>query len=71
MPHHSLVSLAAALSYPDIDPVIFNIGPIAIRWYSMAYVVGLIVGIAIMKRIARDIPASCTRLSARVCCSWR
>ncbi|MEO0812480.1 MAG: prolipoprotein diacylglyceryl transferase, partial [Myxococcota bacterium] len=54
MHHSSLASLLTALSYPEIDPVIFNIGPLALRWYSMAYVVGLLVGIAIMKRIARD-----------------
>ena len=32
------------LTYPQIDPVIFEIGPLAIRWYSMAYIVGIILG---------------------------
>lgn len=27
--------------YPNIDPVIFSIGPIALRWYSLAYVIGI------------------------------
>ena len=31
-----------SLSYPDISPIIFSIGPIAIRWYSMAYLFGII-----------------------------
>lgn len=28
-------------SYPEIDPIIFSIGPLAIRWYSLAYVIGI------------------------------
>ena len=32
------------LSYPEISPIIFSIGPVAIRWYSMAYLVGLLAG---------------------------
>lgn len=30
------------LPYPEIDPVIFSIGPLAIRWYGLMYVVGFI-----------------------------
>ena len=30
------------LTYPDIDPIIFSIGPLAIRWYGLMYVVGFI-----------------------------
>jgi phosphatidylglycerol:prolipoprotein diacylglycerol transferase len=26
--------------YPEIDPVIFSIGPLAIRWYGLMYVLG-------------------------------
>jgi len=32
------------LAYPEISPIIFSIGPIAIRWYSMAYLVGILLG---------------------------
>lgn len=31
------------LEFPDISPVIFSIGPVAIRWYSMAYLFGIII----------------------------
>jgi phosphatidylglycerol:prolipoprotein diacylglycerol transferase len=34
----------ALLPYPEIDPVIFELGPLAIRWYALAYIVGLILG---------------------------
>ena len=33
-----------AIPFPEIDPVIIEIGPLAIRWYSLAYVVGLLLG---------------------------
>jgi phosphatidylglycerol:prolipoprotein diacylglycerol transferase len=32
----------AALPFPDIDPVIVSIGPLAIHWYGLAYVVGIL-----------------------------
>jgi phosphatidylglycerol---prolipoprotein diacylglyceryl transferase len=35
-------TLLAALSFPAIDPVIFQIGPVAIRWYGLGYVVGIL-----------------------------
>jgi phosphatidylglycerol:prolipoprotein diacylglycerol transferase len=28
------------LTYPDIDPVIFEIGPLAVRWYGLMYLLG-------------------------------
>jgi len=33
-----------AIPFPVIDPVALQIGPIAIRWYALAYVLGIIVG---------------------------
>lgn len=30
------------LPYPDIDPIIFSIGPLAIRWYGLMYVIGFV-----------------------------
>ena len=32
------------IAYPEISPIIFSIGPVAIRWYSMAYLVGILAG---------------------------
>ncbi|WP_136660258.1 prolipoprotein diacylglyceryl transferase [Nitratireductor sp. XY-223] len=34
----------AALPFPDIDPVLFSIGPLAVHWYGLAYVVGILLG---------------------------
>lgn len=32
----------AQIAYPEVDPIIFQIGPFALRWYALAYVFGLI-----------------------------
>lgn len=36
--------LAAFLPFPEIDPVLVQIGPLAIRWYALAYIAGLLFG---------------------------
>lgn len=33
-----------AIPFPNFDPVLFEIGPFAIRWYALAYVGGLLLG---------------------------
>lgn len=35
---------ALALAFPEIDPVLFSAGPFAVRWYSLAYIVGILGG---------------------------
>lgn len=32
------------LTFPHIDPVLISIGPLAVRWYALAYIVGIIAG---------------------------
>lgn len=34
----------AAVSFPAIDPVAFSIGPLAVHWYGLAYVAGILIG---------------------------
>jgi phosphatidylglycerol:prolipoprotein diacylglycerol transferase len=36
--------MTLALAFPAIDPVAIEIGPVAIRWYALSYVVGLLLG---------------------------
>ena len=39
------------LPFPRIDPVALCIGPLAIRWYALAYLAGILIGWRILKRI--------------------
>ena len=41
----------AAMPFPMIDPVIFSIGPFAIRWYALAYLAGILLGWWYLKRL--------------------
>jgi len=40
-----------AIPFPAIDPVLISFGPIAIRWYSLAYIAGLIIAWRMMRRM--------------------
>ncbi len=40
--------------FPAWDPVIVQLGPLQIRWYSMGYVVGFLVGHYIFTKLARS-----------------
>ncbi len=44
--------MLALLSFPEIDPVIFQIGPFALRWYALAYIAGLILAWRYCRRLA-------------------
>ena len=39
--------------FPEFDPVIFSIGPVAIRWYALAYVAGILLGWRYAAMLAR------------------
>ena len=41
------------MPFPDIDPILFQIGPFAIRWYALAYIAGLILGWRYLMRLAQ------------------
>lgn len=36
--------MVEALEFPNIDPVLISFGPVAIRWYSIAYLLGIFIG---------------------------
>lgn len=38
------------LDFPNISPIIFSVGPLAIRWYSMAYLFGIVAGWYLINR---------------------
>ena len=41
--------------HPSIDPVIFSLGSIEIRWYGLAYVAAFLIGIQLMKKFNNKI----------------
>ncbi len=45
-----------AIAYPDIDPIALQVGPIAIRWYAIAYIAGLTLGWRYVKWLASKPP---------------
>lgn len=50
------MTLALALTFPDFDPVAFRLGPLTIKWYGLAYMAGLVLGWAYIRRLLRDAP---------------
>lgn len=41
------------LTYPQISPILVQIGPVAIRWYALAYLFGILIGWWLLKRICK------------------
>ncbi len=46
--------------FPDIDPVAFSLGPLAIRWYALAYIAGILSGWFVLSRSISRFPANAT-----------
>ena len=44
------------IPYPQIPPKIFSVGPLAVRWYGVMYILGYLVGIRVAKgRVRRGL----------------
>ena len=52
------------IPYPAIDPVLFEVGPIVVRWYSLAYIAGLIAGWRYLRVLVRGRPDVMKELDA-------
>ncbi|MCW8835157.1 MAG: prolipoprotein diacylglyceryl transferase [Rhodospirillales bacterium] len=50
------------LPFPNIDPILLSVGPLAIRWYALAYIAGLLLGWQYMKRLAKRPPQAMTEI---------
>ncbi|RWX79397.1 prolipoprotein diacylglyceryl transferase [Neorhizobium lilium] len=42
------------MPFPDIDPVAFAIGPLAVHWYGLAYVAGILLGWLYARRLVSN-----------------
>jgi phosphatidylglycerol:prolipoprotein diacylglycerol transferase len=45
------------LLFPQFDPVLVRLGPLAIRWYALAYIGGLLVGMWLVRKLVQRTPA--------------
>ena len=43
-----------AIPFPYIDPVLIHIGPLAIRWYALAYIGGILIGWMFARALIRN-----------------
>ena len=44
------------IPYPEIDPVLVQLGPLAIRWYALAYIAGLVIGWQVIRQLCEQPP---------------
>ena len=52
--------MTLALAVPQIDPVAVQLGPLAIRWYALAYITGLLLGWRYVKALVARPPHAMT-----------
>ena len=41
------------IEFPSIDPILVQIGPLPIRWYSLAYIAGIVLGVIYIKFLSK------------------
>ncbi len=58
------------LLFPQFDPVIVQVGPLAIRWYALAYIGSLLLGWRLMRVLARRSPAVASLLQTDDFLTW-
>jgi phosphatidylglycerol:prolipoprotein diacylglycerol transferase len=58
------------LLFPQFDPVLVQVGPLAIRWYALAYITSLVIGWRLVRRFARLAPAVATPLQVDDFLTW-
>ena len=58
------------LLFPAFNPVIVQLGPFGIRWYALAYILGLVLGWRLMRRLVRLPPEVATTLQVDDFLTW-
>ncbi|WP_149536013.1 prolipoprotein diacylglyceryl transferase [Siccirubricoccus phaeus] len=59
-----------AIPFPAIDPVLVEIGPFAIRWYALAYILGIVLGWVLAKRLVALAPRVATAEQVDDAVTW-
>ena len=58
------------LMFPAFDPVLVRVGPVAIRWYALAYIASLLIGWRVVRRLVQRTPAVATPLQVDDFLTW-
>ncbi len=59
-----------ALVFPAIDPVAIQLGPVAIRWYALAYIGGIVLGWWLARRLCALPPTAATKEQVDDAVTW-
>lgn len=62
--------MSGPLPFPEIDPVAIAVGPLVIRWYALAFIVGLLAGWGYISLLLRQPPHVMTRAQLSDYFSW-
>jgi phosphatidylglycerol:prolipoprotein diacylglycerol transferase len=58
------------LIYPQFDPVLIQVGPLAIRWYALAYIAALVIGWRLVRRLVQRPPVVATPVQVDDFLTW-
>ena len=58
------------LHFPNIDPIALQIGPLAIRWYALAYIAGIVLCWRLLRRLVVLSPEVATATQVDDFVSW-
>src|ERR1700676_5030871 len=50
----SAFMLLGAIQYPRLNPEIFRVGPVAVRWYGLAYLAGFLAAYLMLRAMVRS-----------------
>ena len=56
-----LEDFMTGFDFPEISPVMFSVGPFAVRWYSMAYLCGIVAAWLLVLRMVKKYDLGLTR----------
>lgn len=51
-----MINQTPFLTFPFLDPVLFSVGPLSIRWYGLSYVLGILGGVFYINWLSRHDP---------------
>ena len=58
------------LMFPQFDPVLVHFGPLAVRWYALSYILGIVLGIMLLRKLVALPPRAGTAVLADDFLTW-